>query len=135
MKQKLRMVRIIVLVGILTFAAPALLSPVLAADPTPCPAGMECVAGIAFPATGLPDTRIEDILLSFMSWLFGIFGFLAIIVFLIAGIQYFMAAGNPDSAKKAKSTMINAIIGILVALSGFIIILAISNFLSGYSSF
>ena len=127
------MVRIIVLVGILTFAAPVLLSPVLAA--TTCPAGTTAEAGICVPITDLPDTPIEVILLNLMSWLFGIFGFLSIIAFLIAGMQYLIAAGNPDSAKKAKQNVQYSIIGILVALSGFIIILAISNFLSGYSYF
>ncbi len=137
MKQKMRLIRTVVLVGLLTFAAPALLSPVFAQNNNgiPCPEGMNCVSGIAIPQTGLPNTPIEQILLTFMQWLFGIFGFLAIITFLIAGIQYFMAAGNPDSAKKAKQNIIYSIIGIMVALSGFIIITAISNFLSGYTYF
>lgn len=138
MKQKIRLVRIVVLVGLLILAAPALLSPVFAqgtGSSNPCPQGMNCVSGIAIPQTGLPDTPIEQILLVFMQWLFGIFGFLAIITFLIAGIQYFMAAGNPDTAKRAKQNIIYSIIGILVALSGFIIITAISNFLEGNTYF
>jgi len=123
MKQKIRFARIIVLVGFLTLAAPVLLSPVSAATPSgvgaefdesfdktlgtgtggaDCPSGFNCVSGIAIPETGLPDTPIEIILLNFMRWLFGIFGFLAIITFLIAGIQYFMAAGNPEIAKKSE---------------------------------
>lgn len=143
MKQKIRFARIIVLVGFLILAAPFLLSPVLAQSSlggdlagdvyTQCDG--EVLAGVCVPATGLPNTPIEQILLSFMYWLFGIFGFLAIITFLIAGIQYFMAAGNPEVAKKAKQNIIYSIIGILVALSGFIIITAISNFLSGYDYF
>ncbi len=148
MNQKIRLARIIVLVGFLILAAPLVLTPVLAqsnslgggianaaAGTSDCPTGYSCTSGIAIPETELPDTPIEALLLNFMSWLFGIFGFLAIITFLIAGIQYFMAAGNPDSAKKAKQNIIYSIIGIMVALSGFIIILAISNFLSGYDSF
>lgn len=152
MKQKLRLVRILVLISILTFAAPAFLSPVFAATTTTGTAATtttktttttttdtkcegEVRAGICFPETNLPDTPIEEILLNLMRWLFGIFGFLAIITFLIAGMQYFAAAGNPDTAKKAKQNMIYSIIGILVALSGFIIITAIANFLSGYDSF
>lgn len=140
MKQKLRVARIVVLVGFLTLAAPALLSPVFAqTTPAQTTGTVKCEgevrSGICFPATELPSTPIETILLNLMRWLFGIFGFLAIITFLIAGIQYFMAAGNPDSAKKAKQNLIYSIIGILVALSGFIIITAISNFLNGYNYF
>lgn len=139
MKQKIRLVRIVVLVGLLTLAAPSLLSPVFAQTPIPTPTTTTCAgevrAGICFPATELPSTPIEIILLNFMQWLFGIFGFLAIITFLIAGIQYFMAAGNPDIAKKAKQNLIYSIIGILIALSGFVIISAISGFLYGDPTF
>lgn len=147
MTQKINFVRVFFLVTVLTLAAPLILSPVLAQTPAApaattantngCPPGMDPnpVAGICFPKTELPKTAIEDILLGFMQWLFGIFGFLAIIVFVIAGIQYFLAAGNPETAKKAKGTMINGIIGIIIALSGFIIIMAISSFLEGYNYF
>lgn len=147
MKQKMKLVRVLLFVSVLTFMAPVLLSPVLAQPaPTPspatttprpnttadnnCPSGRN-LSGICIPETQLPNTPIETILLNLMRWLFGIFGFLAIITFIIAGIQYFMAAGNPETAKKAKQNIIYSIIGILIALSGFIIITAISNFLTG----
>lgn len=144
MKQKMKLVRVLLFVSVLTFMAPVLLSPVLAQPVTPaptpapstanntCPTGTEPSSGICIPTeTGLPNSTIADILLNFMRWLFGIFGFLAIITFIIAGIQYFMAAGNPEIAKKAKANIIYSIIGILIALSGYIIITAISNFLTG----
>lgn len=148
MKQKMKLVRVLLFVSVLTFMAPVILSPVIAQNPTTggaatagnaavneCPNGMVARSGICFPETQLPSTPIETILLNFMRWLFGIFGFLAIITFVIAGIQYFMAAGNPDTIKKAKSHVIYSMIGILVALSGFIIITAISSFLKGYNTF
>lgn len=152
MKQKLKLIRVLLFVSVLVFMAPVVLSPVLAQTPAPttptpapatttptnnnqCPNGMVARSGICFPETQLPNTPIETILLNFMQWLFGIFGFLAIITFIIAGIQYFMAAGNPDTAKKAKQNLIYSIIGILIALSGFIIITAISSFLQGSPTF
>jgi hypothetical protein len=154
MKQKIHLVRIVVLISFLTLAAPAFLSPVFAQSGNNTNTGtntgnqttvggatvdIECsgeiVAGVCVPETGLPDTKIEDILFNFMQWILAIFGFLAIITFVIAGIQYFMAAGNPDVAKKAKNHMVYSIIGILVALSGYIVILAVAGFLAGDSSF
>jgi hypothetical protein len=70
-----------------------------------------------------------------MNWLFGIFAFLAIISFIISGIQYFMATGNPETAKKAKSNMVYSIIGVLVALSSLVIIQAVANFLNSSPTF
>lgn len=148
----MKLVRVLLFVSVLTFMAPVILSPVMAQTPAPtptppttpaptpaatntnnnqCPANTTPRSGICIPNTELPNSTIEAILLNFMRWLFGIFGFLAIITFIIAGIQYFMAAGNPDIAKKAKQNLVYSTIGILIALSGFIIITAISNFLTG----
>ena len=61
-----------------------------------------------------------------MFWLLSIFGFIAIIAFVVAGIQYLTSAGDPKMAEKGKSNMINSIIGIIIALSGLIIIKAVS---------
>jgi hypothetical protein len=140
LKEKLSLIRAFVLVAILTLAAPILLAPATAlaqntAGSSACPKGMVGKAGVCFPETQLPSTSIEQLLLNFMQWLFGIFGFLAIITFIIAGIQYMAAAGNPDTVKRAKQNLIYSVIGILVALSGFIIILSIADFLGGSQTF
>jgi hypothetical protein len=108
-----------------------------AAGGTDC--GGNSIAGICFPETELPGSNgnitIEGILKNFMNWLFSIFAFLAIISFIIAGIQYFMAAGNPESAKKAKQNMVYSIIGVVVALSSLVIIYAVEGFLNSTTTF
>jgi hypothetical protein len=145
MKQNISLVRIVFLVAVLALAAPLLLtSSVEAATAVPAPAPAaapakascsgKAIAGICFPETQLPgsggDVTIEGILKNFMNWLFGIFAFLAIISFIISGIQYFMAAGNPEIMKKAKANMIYSIIGVVVALSSLVIIYAVEGFLN-----
>ncbi len=144
MKQNISLVRIFILVAVLVFAAPLLLpSGVHAQTPPAAPAAGACsgnvIAGLCFPRTELPGNggtvTIEGILTNFMQWLLGIFAILAIISFIISGIQYFLSAGNPDSAKKAKQTMVYSIIGVVVALSSLVIIYAVNNFLTATNTF
>ena len=84
--------------------------------------------------SGLGGGSIMLLLQQLMFWLFGILGFLAIIGFLISGILYLTAAGDEDQAGKAKNAMMYSIIGVVVALLGFVIISAARNFFSGSSS-
>ncbi len=95
----------------------------------------DTVAGICFPKTELPKQSVEGILSNFLKWLLGIFSVLAIISFTIAGIQYFLAAGDEGQAKNAKKNMQLSIIGVLVAFSALVIIYAIGNFLSATPTF
>ncbi|MFZ3031693.1 MAG: pilin [Candidatus Moraniibacteriota bacterium] len=94
------------------------------------------VGGVCVPGdTGLSDSPISDILETIMYWLLGILGFIAIIAFVISGLQYLTAAGDEKQAETAKHNMQYSIIGIIVALSGLIVIYAISGALSGDSFF
>lgn len=90
--------------------------------------------GICVPTTGLPDGKIIEILSTLMLWLLSIVGILAIIAFVISGIQYMTAVGDPKQAGTAKSNMLYAIIGILVALSGIVLIQAISTLLTAQTT-
>lgn len=101
------------------------------AQTVPCPNGT-VKAGVCFPTgTGLSDQPIADLLMSLTSWVLGIFGFLGIIAFVISGFQYLTATGDETQAETAKRNMQYSIIGIIVALSGWIIINAIDSALRG----
>ena len=55
--------------------------------------------GVTFPTnTGLADPSggIAEILTTFLSWLLGMFGILALISFVVSGSMYLLAAGNDD---------------------------------------
>ncbi len=77
--------------------------------------------------SGLSDSTAYDILVTLMNWLLAILGFIAIIAFVISGMQYLTAAGDEGLAERAKSNLKYSIIGIIVALSGYIIIVTISD--------
>ncbi|EKE20408.1 MAG: hypothetical protein ACD_8C00005G0007, partial [uncultured bacterium] len=106
--------------------------------PVGCEEGFVSVGGVCFPGQdingGLSEASITDILMNVFGWIFGIFFTLAIAAFIISGIQYFLSAGDESMAESAKKNAVNAIIGIIVGLSGFIIVRAIGTALSGTSS-
>jgi hypothetical protein len=103
-----------------------------------CGPGFNAIGGVCFPMnTGLanPQGGIGQILGNLFIWLMGLFTTLAVLAFVLSGIQYFLASGDESMAEKAKENAVNAIIGIIVGLSGFIIIKAISAALTGQSIF
>ena len=86
-------------------------------------------ANVCFPTNILPDTPITNILLAIMTWMLSLFGFLAIIAFTISGIQYLLAGGNMNRIEMAKRNTKWSIIGVIVALSGLVIIITIDSLL------
>jgi hypothetical protein len=108
------------------------------ATPSKCGVNFQDIGGVCFPTnTGLanPQGGIAQILSNLFSWLMGLFTTFAVIAFVVSGIQYFMSTGNEDLAETAKDNAKAALVGIIVGLSGFIIIKAIAAALSGQSYF
>lgn len=81
-------------------------------------------------ASNLPSDSIYSIIARIMNWLLGILGFIGVIGFVIAGILYLTSAGNEEQIEKAKSAMLYSIVGVIVALIGFVIIKAVEGLLT-----
>ncbi len=81
-------------------------------------------------SAGTPSASIFDIIGVTMQWLLAILGFLGIIGFVIAGIMYLTAAGDEGQIDRAKEATKYSVIGVMVALLGFIVIMAADNFLN-----
>jgi hypothetical protein len=93
-------------------------------------------AGVCFPGgTGLSEKPVVDIVKNVMNWLLAIFGFIAIIGFAISGIQYLTSAGDEKMIETAKRNMKWSIVGVVVALSGFVIIKAVDAALNANPNF
>jgi len=84
---------------------------------------------------GLPDSPIINIVAGIVAWLMAILGAVSIIAFIIAGIMYLTASGDETQAGKAKKAMTYSIIGVIVGLSGFVILQAAGSMLSGSATF
>jgi hypothetical protein len=89
--------------------------------------------GLSNNSYGLPEGSIFGIVEGILYWLLAILGAMAIIGFIIAGIMYLTAAGDETQAGKAKKAMMYAIIGVIVALSGFVVFNAARYMLNGQS--
>ncbi len=72
--------------------------------------------------------RLSAIALSAIT--FGI----AVLFLIIGGFWYITSAGNEETAAKGKSTVINAIIGIVIIILSYVIINVVSNLVSGGSN-
>ena len=75
--------------------------------------------------TGLPTGSVDGFvgtLVQILQWLLVAFGVIALIAFVIAGYKYVFSGGDEGAAEEAKEMLKYTIIGIVVALSGYIII-------------
>jgi hypothetical protein len=89
-------------------------------------------AAVALPTdVGLPNGSLIGVISNLTNWLLGIFGFLAIISFLISGLMYFLAAGDDKAEEKAKKQMIWSITGVVIGLVGLVVIYAVNMLLNG----
>jgi len=75
----------------------------------------------------LQNESLFDTVSFFLNWLLGFVGILGITAFVIAGIMYLTSAGDEEQAKKAKSIMTYAIIGLVVALIGLVVVNAVAG--------
>jgi uncharacterized membrane protein len=111
-------------------AVVALAPAIAAAAGTPWDAGIGNASG-----AGTPGGSIIGIVATTMNWLLALVGFLGIIGFVIAGILYLTAAGDEDQIGKAKNAMMYSIIGVIVALLGFVVIQAVDAWLNQTANF
>ena len=79
--------------------------------------------------SGLPAGTITDIVINIMKWILGIVGVIGVIGFAVAGILYLTAAGDEDRIETAKKAMTYCIIGVIVAILGYVIVQAASTML------
>ena len=86
-----------------------------------------------YSGTQLPSGSLYNIIENILKWLLIIFGFIAIIGFVISGIMYLTSAGDEDQQEKAKNQMFWSITGVIVGLVGLVVLYAVHKMLSGSS--
>jgi len=87
-----------------------------------CPAGsgLNCNAG----------TDVNSFIRTVINWVLGITFGVAVLFLIIGGFWYITSAGNEETASKGKSTVINAIIGIIIIVLSYVIVNVVSNLVS-----
>ena len=71
--------------------------------------------------------RVTSILTNILQFLLSIVGVLGIIGLVIAGALYFFAAGDERQLELAKRATIASVTGIMIALSGLVVIAALGK--------
>ncbi len=89
------------------------------------------------PNIALPNPKggIQEVLLNILRWLLQVVGIIALISFIVSGIQYFAAAGSENRAEAAKRNMLYSIIGVVIVFASFLIVQAIQNALAAKTIF
>jgi hypothetical protein len=74
--------------------------------------------------TGLPQTdpTSDGTIQAVLAFVFGLTGAIALLFIAIAGFRYTISRGDSNTVKESKSTIIYAVIGLIVAISGYTIV-------------
>ncbi|MEI6649937.1 MAG: pilin [Candidatus Moraniibacteriota bacterium] len=94
------------------------------------------MSGVCVPtssATGLSDREPGPVIATVIYWLMGILGILAILLFVVAGIQYLLAGGDEKKTESAKNMMQYAATGVAVGLLAYMIVYTVQQLVSGGS--
>ena len=62
------------------------------------------------------QTNLDDSITNILNWILGLIGVVCVIVMIIGGVQYMTSTGDPGKVKKAKDTIMYAIIGLIVVI-------------------
>jgi hypothetical protein len=80
---------------------------------------------------GLPENDLRVAIVRIVQIILGFLGIIAVLIVLYGGFIWMTSGGDPTKIEKAKKILINAVIGIIVILSSFIIVSFIINALKG----
>ena len=78
--------------------------------------GLQCDTGL--PSVSAGSSQLQQIL----QIVLGIFGAVAVLIIVIAGLKFVTSAGNPQSASKARNTILSAVVGLVVISAAEVIV-------------
>lgn len=99
--------------------------------------GLEGCADATKATAGADQPKLEKIndlwiiALNIVQWLIVTAGYVALVMIIWGGFQYIIAQGEPAKIESAKSSLLNAVIGLVIALSAVMIIRTIQGAISG----
>lgn len=80
---------------------------------------------------GLGSADLKQTVMNIVKWALGLLGLVAVIVMLYGGFLWLTARGKEDQIDKAKRTIINGVIGLVIILIAWAIVLFIQRFITG----
>lgn len=79
----------------------------------------------------VPQDEISDVIVRIVQYVLGFVGVILLVMIIYGGFLYMTSAGNEEQAKRAKSVLTYAIIGIVIIAFAFIITEFVINALTG----
>lgn len=92
------------------------------------------MAAVSSAQTGLPETDAKSVVISVVRWLLSLVFWLAVFAFVASGLIFILSFGNSNIHSIAKDWLTFAIIGLIISVLGYVIIISISNMLTGRST-
>lgn len=71
---------------------------------------------------------LECLIANIFSVVISLIGLTAFLMFIVGSVRWLISGGSPDKTKKARDTLLYAVIGIVVALSAFIVLNLVAGF-------
>lgn len=107
----------------------AILAPVVSADLPGAPTLCNDLKGL-----NCQKYSLNQLIIRVINWILAITLAVDVLFIIIGGFLYITSAGNEDRAKKGKTTVINAIIGLVIIILAYVIAQVVSNFFSTEST-
>jgi hypothetical protein len=94
------------------------------------PGGAGIVSG---PVNNCALASPTGVISAILPYIFGIAGFLSIIIIVISGIQFITSSGNPEAAASARNRLVFALIGLAIIILAFAILQIVDKLFLGGS--
>jgi hypothetical protein len=91
--------------------------------------GLNYASNIGLSTPDESDLRV--VLVNIVRYFLGFVGIIAVAVILYAGFLWMTSAGRPDQLIKAKRTLLNGVVGLIITLAAFAIVTFIVNLFDG----
>ena len=91
--------------------------------------GLDRADNLGLIKTNEKDPR--DLLVNIVKYLITFLGLIAVIMVMYSGFLWMTSNGDPEKINKAKRTLINSIIGLIIVLSAFAIVTFVANMMNG----
>ncbi len=82
--------------------------------------------GSAFPV-GSPDESFANVVRVVITWALYIAAVIAVLVIIYGGFLYITSGGDATQAKKGRTALVNAIIGLVIAVLAYVVIQVVYN--------
>ncbi len=89
------------------------------------------LSSVSSARTGLPETDAKSVVINVVKWLLSLVFWLAVLAFVGSGLIFIISFGNTSIHTIAKDWLTFAIIGLAVSVLGYVIIISVSNILTG----